>query len=76
MSLKVNDSYLNDDLSIANCMNSYFSSVFTAEDHENFPDKELCMYYSATEVEKFLRNLSIYKSLISSSVLQDIFWNR
>ena len=37
VSLKVNDSYLNDDLSIANCMNSYFSSVFTVEDHENFP---------------------------------------
>ena len=37
MSLKVNDLYLNDDLSIANCMNSYFSLVFTVEDHENFP---------------------------------------
>ena len=36
MSLKVNDLYLNDDLSIANCMNSYFSSVFIVEDHENF----------------------------------------
>ena len=38
VSLKVNDSYLNDDLKIANCMNSYFSSVFTVEEHENFPD--------------------------------------
>ena len=38
VSLKVKDSYLNDDLSIANCMNSYFSSVFTVEEHENFPD--------------------------------------
>ena len=68
-SLKVNDSYLNDDLSIANCMNSYFSSVFTVEDHENFPDLEyitdekLCnIFCSATEVEKLLRNLNIYKS--------------
>ena len=65
----MNDSYLNDDLSIANCMNSYFSSVFTVEDHENFPDLEyitdekLCnIFCSATEVEKLLRNLNIYKS--------------
>ena len=69
VSLKVNDSYLNDDLSIANCMNSYFSSVFTVEDHENFPDldyttdKKLCnIFCFATEVEKLLRNLNIYKS--------------
>ena len=65
-SLQVNDSYLNDDLSIANCMNSYFSSVFTVEDHENFPDLEyitdekLCnIFCSTTEVEKLLRNKSI-----------------
>ena len=38
VSLKVSDLYLNDDLSIANCMNSYFSLVFTVEDHENLPD--------------------------------------
>ena len=69
VSLKVNDSYLNDDLSIANCMNSYFSSFFTVEDHENFTDleyitdKKLCnIFCSATEVEKLLRNLNIYKS--------------
>ena len=69
MSLKVNDSYLNDDLSITNCMNSYFSSVFTVEDHEKFPNldyitkKKLCnILWSATEVEKLLRNLNIYKS--------------
>ena len=69
VSLKVNDSFLNDDLSIANCMNSYFSSVFTVEDHENFPDleyitnKKLCIIFcSATEVEKLLRNLNIYES--------------
>ena len=55
MYLKVNDSFLNDDLSIANCMNSYFSSVFTVEDYENFPDleyitdKKLCnIFGSAT----------------------------
>ena len=69
VSLKVNDSYLNDDLSIANCTNSYFSTVFTVEDHENLPnleyitDKKLChILCSATEVEKLLRNLNIYKS--------------
>ena len=69
MSLKVNDSFLNDDLSIANCMNSYFSSVFTVEDYENFPDleyitdKKLCnIVGSATAVEKLLRDLNIYES--------------
>ena len=69
VSLEVNDSFLNDDLSIANCMNSYFSSVFTVDDPENFPDlefitdKKLCnIFCSATEVEKLLRNLNIYKS--------------
>ena len=65
MSLKVNDSYLNDDLSIAICMNSYFSSFFTVEDHENSPDLEYTTdknFCSATEVEKLLRNLNIYKS--------------
>ena len=66
MSLKVNDSYLNDDLSIANCMDSYFSSVFTVEDRENFPDldyitdKKLCIISCpVTEVERLLRNLNI-----------------
>ena len=66
VSLKVNDSYLNDDLSIANCMDSYFSSVFTTEDRENFPDldcitdKKLCnIFCSATEVDKLIRNLNI-----------------
>ena len=69
VSLKVNGSYLNDDLSIASSMNSYFSSVFTVEDNGNFPDlnyvtdNKLCnVFCSATEVEKLLRNLNIYKS--------------
>ena len=54
--------YLNDDLSNANCMNSYFSSVFTVEDHETFPDldyitdKKLCnVFCSVTEVEKIAK---------------------
>ena len=82
VSLQVNDSFLNDDLSIANCMNSYFSSVFTVEDHENFPDLEYFtdnklrnIFCSATEVEKLLRNLNIYKSpgpdCISSRILRE-----
>ena len=50
-------------------MNSFFSSVVSVEDQENFPDldyitdKKLCnIFCSATEVEKLLRNLNIYKS--------------
>ena len=50
-------------------MNSFSSSVVSVEDHENFPDldyitdKKLCnIFCSATEVEKLLRNLNIYKS--------------
>ena len=65
VSLKVNDSYHNDDLSIANCMNSYFSSFFTVEDHKNSPDLEYTTdknFCSATEVEKLLRKLNVYKS--------------
>ena len=37
VSLKVDDPVLTDDLSIARSMKSYFSSVFTNEDYENFP---------------------------------------
>ena len=46
-------------------MNSYFSSVFTVEDHDldHITDKKLCnIFCSAAEVEKLLRNLNIYKS--------------
>ena len=35
--LKVDDVTLTDDLEIAESMNSYFSTVFTSEDYENFP---------------------------------------
>ena len=38
VSLKVNDELLNDDISIANTMNHYFSSVCTVEDQANIPD--------------------------------------
>ena len=69
VSLKVNDELLNDDISIANSMNYYFSSVFTIEDQANFPDfdyvtnQKLCnIYCSPAEVAKMLNNLNIYKS--------------
>ena len=50
-------------------MNDFFSSVFTSEDWDNFPEFEyvtnsklsniLC---NTKEVEKLLKNLNIYKS--------------
>ena len=69
VSLKVNDEFLNDDISIANSMNHYFSSVFTVEDQANIPDfdyvtnQKLCnIYCSPAEIAKMLKNLNIYKS--------------
>ena len=60
---------LSNDLSIVESMNDFFSSVFTSEDCNNFPEFEyvtncklsniLC---NTKEVEKLLRNLNIYKS--------------
>ena len=68
-SLKVNDEFLNNDISIANSMNHHFSSVFTVEDQANIPDfdyvtnQKLCnIYCSPAEVAKMLKNLNIYKS--------------
>ena len=59
MSVKVNNEFLNDDISIANSMNHYFSSVFTVEDQANFPDfdyvtnrKLYNIYCSPAEVTK------------------------
>ena len=67
--LKVNGEFLNDDISIANSMNYYFSSVFTVEDQANFPgfdyatNQKLCnIYCSPAEVAEMLKNLNIYKS--------------
>ena len=60
---------LSNDLSIVESMNDFFSSVFTSEDCDNFPEFEyvtncklsniLC---NTKEVEKLLKNLNIYKS--------------
>lgn len=59
VSLKVNDEFLNDDISIANGMNHYFSSVFTVEDQANIPvfdyvtNQKLCsIYCSPEEIKK------------------------
>lgn len=38
--LKVGDSMITDDASIAESMNSYFSSVFTSKNYGNFPDMD------------------------------------
>ena len=69
VSLKVDESTLTDDLSIAESMNSYFSSVFTTEEYDNFPSiepkvvKKLSHIHCSTkEVEALLRNLNTYKS--------------
>ena len=69
MSLKVDGSVLTDDSSIAQSMNSYFSSVFTNEDYVNFPtqdcivDKELAdIDCSVNEVKRHLLKLKPNKS--------------
>ena len=68
VSVKVNDSYLNDDLSNANCMNFYFSSVLlritkTFPTSITLPTRNYVIsFFPSTEVEKLLRNLNIYKS--------------
>ena len=69
VSLKVDKSTLTDDLSIAESMNSYFSSVFTTEDYHNFPSIELKVvnklsriHCSTKELEALLTNLNTYKS--------------
>ena len=61
--------FLSNDLSIVESMNEFFSSVFTSEDCDNFPEFEyvtnsklsdiLC---DTKEVEKLLKKLNIYKS--------------
>ena len=69
VSLNVDGVTLSNDLSIVESMNDFFSSVFTKEDCDNFPEFEyvtnsklsniLC---NTQEVEKMLKNLNIYKS--------------
>ena len=69
VSLNVDGVILSNDFSIVESMNEFFSSVFTSEDCDNFPEFEyvtnsklsniLC---DTKEVEKLLKNLNIYKS--------------
>ena len=66
VSLNVDSVTLSNDLSIVESMNDFFSSVFTSEDCDNFPEFEyvtnctlsniLC---NTKEVEKLLKNLNI-----------------
>ena len=60
---------MTDDLSIAQSRNQFYSSVFTSEDCDNFPNfhyvvtsKLSNIYCSANEIEKLLKNLNAYKS--------------
>ena len=69
ISLNVDGSVLTDDSSIAESMNSYFSSVFTTEDYVNFPtqdcifDKKLAnIDCSVNEVKRHLLKLKPNKS--------------
>ena len=68
VSLKVDKSTLTNDLSIAESMNSYFSSAFTTEDYHNFPSIELKVVnklshiHCSTKVEALRTNLNTYKS--------------
>lgn len=63
--LKVDDVTLTHDLEIAENMNSYFSAVFTLEDHGNFPvcsdvvaSKLLTILCNTNEFSRLLRNLN------------------
>ena len=60
---------MTDDLCIAQCMNSYFSSVFTVEDYGNFPTPDYVVVKklenvncSANEVRRLLLKLKPNKS--------------
>ena len=60
---------ITDDASIAESMNSYFSSVFTSKNYGNFPDMDHVINTKLSdircltkEVEKHLRDLNVYKS--------------
>ena len=68
-SLEVNGKNITDDFGTAESMNQFFSSVFTSENMDNFPefdyvcDQKLSdIQCSTTEVENHLKVLDIYKS--------------
>ena len=69
VALKENNTTLTDDLSIAENMNSYFSTVFTSESFTNFPvfknvvnSRLSPIVCNANEVLHILKNLNAYKS--------------
>lgn len=69
VSLKIDNAVVTDDLCIAQCMNSYFSSVFTVEDYGNFPTPDYVVVKkldnincSANEVRRLLLKLKPNKS--------------
>ena len=69
ISLKADETVLTDDRSIAYSMNLYFSSVFTTEDHANFPtldcivDEKLeNINFNNNEVRRHLFKLNPNKS--------------
>jgi len=67
VSLLVDGVTLTDDLSIAESMSQFYSSVFTSEDCDNFPNFDYVVtsklsniYCSVNEIEKLLKNLNAY----------------
>ena len=69
VSLSVDGVTLSNDLSIVESMNEFFSSVFTSEDCDNFPEFEYVTNSKLSDilcdtkgVEKMLKKLNIYKS--------------
>ena len=59
--LKVDDVTLTDDFEIAESMNSYFSTVFTLEDHGNFP---VCSDVVASKLSTILCNTNEFSRLL------------
>ena len=75
VSLKIDNAVVTDDLCIAQCMNSYFSSVFTVEDYGNFPTPDYVVVKrlenincSVNEVRRLLLKLKPNKSPGSDNI--------
>ena len=69
VSLLVDGVTVTDDLSNAQSLNQFYSSVFTSKDCDNFPNFDYVVtsklsniYCPANEIEKLLENLNAYKS--------------
>ena len=75
VSLKIDNAVVTDDLCIAQCMDFYFSSVFTVEDYGNFPTPYYVVVkkleninYSVNEVRRLLLKLKPNKSPGSDNI--------